>query len=66
MNNFGSSCICSFRDSELQRFGMRVFISKHELKMIIIKEHQFHNRGNTLLYSRNQLYDITKINGIKF
>jgi hypothetical protein len=31
---------------------MSVFISKYVLRMITIKEHHFHDRDNTLLYSR--------------
>jgi hypothetical protein len=30
---------------------MRVFISKYEVRMIIIKENQFHDMGKTLLYT---------------
>jgi hypothetical protein len=43
---------------------MRVFISKYELRKIKILENQFHDSDNTLLYSRKQLCDITKIYGI--
>jgi hypothetical protein len=39
---------------------MRVIINKYELRMITIKAHQFHDSGNTLLYSRKQLCDIKK------
>jgi hypothetical protein len=31
---------------------MAVFISKYELRTVTIKEDQFHNRDNTMLYSR--------------
>jgi hypothetical protein len=41
------------------------FISEFELRMITIKEHQFHEGYNTLLYSRIESYDITKKYGIK-
>jgi hypothetical protein len=44
---------------------MHLFISKYELILLIIEEHQFHDRDNTLLYSRKQSCDITKMYGIK-
>jgi hypothetical protein len=44
---------------------MRVFISKYELRIITIKEHQFHDRENKLLFGRKELCDITKMYGIK-
>jgi hypothetical protein len=43
---------------------MRVFISKYELRMKIIKEYNLHDRDNTVLYSGKELCDITKIYGI--
>jgi hypothetical protein len=65
MNAFSSSCVRSFRAAEQQCLGMRVFISKYELRMLKIKEQQFHDRENTLLYSRKHSCDITKLYGIK-
>jgi hypothetical protein len=44
---------------------MRVFISKYELRIISIIEHQFHDRDNTLVYSRKESGHITKMYGIK-
>jgi hypothetical protein len=40
---------------------MRVFISKYELRMTAIKEHQFHDKDNTQLQTRKQVCDITKM-----
>jgi hypothetical protein len=39
---------------------MREFISKYELRMIRVKEHQFHDRNDTRLYSRKQLVILPK------
>jgi hypothetical protein len=36
------------------RFDMCLINSKYELYMITIKEHQFHDRDNTILYSRRE------------
>jgi hypothetical protein len=44
---------------------MGVFISKYELRMLIIEEHEFHDRDVTQLYSRNQSCDINKMYGTK-
>jgi hypothetical protein len=66
MNNFSSTRNRSFRDDEQQRFNVRVFISKYEFWMIKIKEHQFHNRDNTVLYSRKESCDITIMFGVGF
>jgi hypothetical protein len=64
MNVFSSSSKLSFRDDEYQRFNVRLFIRKYDLWMII-KEHQFHNRDNTALYSRKVWCDIIIMNGFK-
>jgi hypothetical protein len=49
MNFFSSGGNLSFRGAEYQRFIMSLFISKFELRMITIKEHQLHDKDNTLL-----------------
>jgi hypothetical protein len=49
MNILSSSSEYWFRGAEEQGFYMRVFISKYELWMITIKDHQFHVRDNKIL-----------------
>jgi hypothetical protein len=44
---------------------MRLFISKYELGMVTIKEHQFHDRDNTVLYIGKESRDITIMYGVK-
>jgi hypothetical protein len=39
---------------------MRFSISRYELRMLIIEDHQFHDRDNTLQYSWKQSCDIIK------
>jgi hypothetical protein len=45
MKVFSSSINFSFRGAEKQSSNVRVFISKYDLWMITIKEHQFHDRA---------------------
>jgi hypothetical protein len=65
MTGFCSICKCSCRTAEKQLMCMLLFITKYELRMITIKERQFHNKDNTLLYSQKDLCDINKIYVIK-
>jgi hypothetical protein len=44
---------------------MRVFISKYELRRLIIEEYQFNDRDITSIYSRKQSCDINKMYGTK-
>jgi hypothetical protein len=49
----------------MTRYDMLVLISKYELWIITIKEHQFHDRDNKILYSKRESWGITKIYGFK-
>jgi hypothetical protein len=40
---------------------MRVFISKYDLKIIIVKVVQFLDKDNTVFYCRKESYDITNM-----
>jgi hypothetical protein len=44
---------------------MRVFFSKYELRMKTLKEHQFIDRDNTLIFSGEESCDITEMYRIK-
>jgi hypothetical protein len=65
MNSFSYVSNLSFRGAEYQRFNMRLFISKYEICMITIKEYQFHDRDNTVLYIRKESSDNTIMYGVK-
>jgi hypothetical protein len=40
---------------------MSLFISKFELRKLMLEEHKFHDGDITLLYISQQLYDINKM-----
>jgi hypothetical protein len=40
---------------------MRLFISKYELKKLILEEHQFHDNDLTIIYNRQHFCHINKI-----
>jgi hypothetical protein len=44
---------------------MCVLISKYELNIISIKEYEFHDKENFLLYTRRKTYAIIKIYYLK-
>jgi hypothetical protein len=64
MNAFSLGSNLSFRGAELQRFNKRLFISKYELCIISIKEQQFLDRENTVLYIRKESSVITIMYGV--
>jgi hypothetical protein len=66
MNVFISRWNYSIRHAEKQRFGMRLFISNYEQRMIRNEVNHFHERGNTVTYTRKESSDITKIYDPKF
>jgi hypothetical protein len=45
---------------------MRFFISKYQLRKLILEKHKFHDRDITLLYILKYSCDITKMYGTMF
>jgi hypothetical protein len=52
--------IVLFWASEKNRFRMRVLIIKYELKMITIKEYQFHNKDTLYYRAKNNFVILPK------